>query len=119
MYNLCKIISRCQHILHEGLCKIIVKKHTPTLFILLAGINDLYSNQTSKVIAKEIVDFATSLQRHQHDVSVSKVNEILLALCHEKNIYLIDLNKGKLYLNKNGSNILNCTFVNEISKIFN
>ena len=48
-----------------------------------------------------------------------KVNEILSALCHEKNIYLIDLNKGKLYLNKNGSNILNCTFVNEISKIFN
>lgn len=73
MYNLCKIISRCQHILHEGLCKIIVKKHTPTLFILLAGINDLYSNQTSKVIAKEIVDFATSLQKHQHDVSDCKM----------------------------------------------
>ena len=47
------------------------------------------------------------------------MNEILSALCHEKNIYLIDLNEGKLYLNKNGSNILNCTFFNEISKIFN
>ena len=40
-----------------------------------------------------------------------KVNEILSALCHEKNIYLSDLSKGKLYLNKNGSNILNHTFV--------
>ena len=75
---------------HKSECKIYVKsfpgvnisclkdyvklplRSTPTLFILLAGINDLYSNQTSKVIAKEIVDFATSLQNNQHDVSDCK-----------------------------------------------
>ena len=55
------------------------------------------------------------------------INQILSELCSERNIYLIDyskkikpnyLNKGKLHLNKNGSNILSCTFVNEISRIF-
>ena len=52
----------------------------------------------------------------------------LSQLCHERNIYLIDhskkikpnhLNKGKLHLNKNGSNILSRTFVNQISRAFN
>ena len=67
-----------------------------------------------------------TLQLHYRNINMTlaiakwcKVNEILSALCHEKNIYLIDLNEGKLNLNKNGSNILNCTFFNEISKIFN
>ena len=102
------------------------------------------SNQTSEVIAKEIADLAVSLQNNQHDVSVSniilrtdnsklnpkrcEVNQILSQLCRERNIYLIDhskkikpnhLNKGKLYLNKNGSNILCSTFVNKISRVFN
>ena len=52
-----------------------------------------------------------------------KVNHFLSKLCHEKNIYLIDyskrikanhLNKGKLHLNKNASDILSRSFVNEI-----
>ena len=107
-------------------------RSTPNNFILHVGMNDLHSNQCSKVIAKEIVDLATSLKNNQHDVSVSniilrndnsksnakryEVNQILSELCHERNIYL---NQSKLHLNKNGSNILSRTFVYEISRVFN
>ena len=119
-------------------------RSTPNHFILNVGMNDLNSNQTSEVIAKEIVDLTTSLKNNQHKVSVSNiilrtdnsklnvkrcdVNRILSQLCHERNINLIDhlkkikpnhLNKGKLHLNKNGSDILSQTFVNEISRVFN
>ena len=118
-------------------------RSTPNHFILHFGTSDLNPNQTSEVIAKEIVHLPTSLKNNQHDVSVSnilrtdnsklnaewwEVNQILSQLCHERNIYLIDhskkikpnhLNKGKLHLNKNGSNILSRTFVNEISRVFN
>ena len=147
---------------HKSECKVYVKsfpgaktscmkdyvkpllRSTPNHFILHVGTNDLNSHQTSEVIAKEIVDLATSLKNNQHDVSVSniilrtdnsklnakrcEVNRILCQLCHERNMYLIDhskkikpnhLNKGKLHLNKNGSNILSRTFVNEISRVFN
>ena len=147
---------------HKSECKVYVKsfpgaktscmkdyvkpplRSTPNHFILLFGTNDLNSNQTSEVIAKEIVDLATSLKNNQHDVSVSniilrtdnsklnakrcEVNRILSQFCHERNVYLIDhskkikpnhLNKGKLHLNKNGSNILSRTFVNKISRVFN
>ena len=57
-----------------------------------------------------------------------EVDQILSQLCHEINIYLTDhskkikqnhLNKGKLHLNENGSNILCRTFVNEIPRVFN
>ena len=50
------------------------------------------------------------------------------SLCHERNNYLIDhskkiksnhLNKSKLHLNKNGSDILSRSFANEISRVFN
>ena len=117
---------------------------TPNHFILHGGTNDLYSNQTSKVIARKIVDLATSLKNNHYNVSDSniilridnskfnakrwKVNQILSKLCNEKGIYLIDhskkikpnhLNKGKLHLNKNSSNILSRTFANEISRVFN
>ena len=116
------------------------KAHENILFYTV----DLYSNQTSKVIARKIVDLATSLKNNHYNVSDSniilridnskfnakrwKVNQILSKLCNEKGIYLIDhskkikpnhLNKGKLHLNKNGSNILSRTFVNEISRVFN
>ena len=118
-------------------------RSTPNHFILHFGTSDLNPNQTSEVIAKEIVHLPTSLKNNQHDVSVSnilrtdnsklnaewwEVNQILSQLCHERNIYLIDhskkikpnhLNKGKLHLNKNGSNILSRTFVNKISRVFN
>ena len=147
---------------HKSECKVYVKsfpcaktscmkdhvkpslRSPPNHFILHVGTNDLNSNQTSEVIAREIVDLATSLKNNQHGVSVSniilrtdnsklnakrcKVNRILSQLCHERNIYLIDhskkikpnhLNKGKLHLNKNVSNILSRTFANEISRVFN
>ena len=147
---------------HKSECKVYVKsfpgaktscmkdyvkpslRSTSNHFILHVGTNDLNSNQTSEVIAKEIVDLATSLKNNQHDVSVSniilrtdnsklnakrcEVNRILSQLCQERNMYLIDnskkikpnhLNKGKLHLNKNGSNILSRTFVNKISRVFN
>ena len=119
-------------------------RSTPNHFILHVGKNDLNSNQTWEIIPKEIIDLATSLKNNQHDVSVSniilrtdnsklnakwfEVNQILSEWCHERNIYLIDhskninpnhLNKGKLHLNKKGSNILSRTFVNEISRVFN
>ena len=146
---------------HKSECKVYVKsfpgaktscmkdfvepllRSTPNHFILLVGMNDLNSNQTPEVIAKEVVDLATLLKNSQHDVSVSniihradqsklnakrcEVNQVLYQLCYERNIYLIDqskkikpnhLNKGRLYLNKNGSNILSRTFANKISRVF-
>ena len=147
---------------HKSECKVYVKsfagaktscmkdyvkpllRSTQNHFMLHVGTNNLNSSQTSEVIAKEIVDLATSLKNNQHDVSVSniilrtdnsklnakryEVNQILSKLRHESNIYIIDhskkiklnhLNKGKLHLNKNGSNILSRTFVNEIPRVFN
>ena len=147
---------------HKSECKVYVKsfpgaktscmkdfvepllRSTPNHFILPVGMNDLNSNQTPEVIAKEVVDLATLLKNSQHDVSVSniihradlsklnakrcEVNQVLYQLCYERNIYLIDqskkikpnhLNKGRLHLNKNGSNILSHTFVNKISRVFN
>ena len=147
---------------HKSECKVYVKsfpgaktycikdyvkpplRSSPNHFILLVGMNDLNSNQTPEVIAKEVVGLANSLKNSQHDVSVSnvilrtdksklnakrcEVNQVLSELCYERNIYLIDqskkikpnhLNKGRLHLNKNGSNILSHTFVNKISRVFN
>ena len=55
-----------------------------------------------------------------------EANTHLKDMCKEKNIFLIDntnkikaqhLNKGKLHLNKRGSNILSSTFVSELSRI--
>ena len=55
-----------------------------------------------------------------------EVNTHLKYMCNDKFIYLIGntnkinaqlLNKGKLHLNKRGSNVLSSTFVNELSMI--
>ena len=46
-------------------------RNTPNHFILHVGKSKLNSNQTSEVIAKEIVDLATSLKNNQRDVIVS------------------------------------------------
>ena len=75
-------------------------RSTPIHFISHVGTNDLNSNKPSEVIAKEIVNLATSLKNDQHDVSRSniivrrdnsklngkrcEVNQILSELCHEK-----------------------------------
>ena len=63
---------------------------------------------------------ATASQKSQ------EVNAHLKDMCKEKNIYLIEntnkikaqqLNKGKLRLNKRGSNILSSSFASELSRI--
>ena len=48
-------------------------RNTPNHFILHFGTSDLNPNQTSEVIAKEIVHLPTSLKNNQHDVSVSNI----------------------------------------------
>ena len=116
---------------------------SPDHFILHTGTNDLASSKTSQEIANSIINLACQLKTDSHDVSVStiivrgddkklngkgfEVHAQLKELCKGKNIYLIDnskrikpqhLNKGKLHLNKNGSNILSNNFVGQISKVF-
>ena len=113
-------------------------------YILHVGTNDLCLDRSPELIAKSIIDLALTLKNELHDVSVSniivrddsdtlnkkgcEVNAILMELCKEKNIYLIDnskeiksqhLNKGKLDLNQKGSRLLSDIFLKEISHVFN
>ena len=113
-------------------------------YILHVGTNDLCLDRSPELIAKSIIDLALALKSESHDVSVSniivrndsdilnkkecEVNAILMELCKEKNIYLIDsskkikpqhLNKGKLHLNQKGSRLLSDIFLKEISHVFN
>ena len=48
-------------------------RRTPNHFILHVGTNDLNSNQTREVIAKEISYLATSLKNNQQHVCVSNI----------------------------------------------
>ena len=114
----------------------------PNHIILHVGTNDLILDRTSQDIATSIVNLASSTKGENCCLSVSniilrtdnrkfsqkgqEVNTHLKDMCKEKNIYLIDntnkikvqhLNKGKLNLNKRGSNIPSSTFVSELSKI--
>ena len=93
-------------------------------YILHVGTNDLCLDRSSELIAKFIIDLALTLKSEPHDVNVPniivcndsdtlnkkgyKVNAVLMKMCREKNIYLIDkskkikpqnINKGKLNLN--------------------
>ena len=113
-------------------------------YILHVGTNDLCLDRSPELIAKSIIDLALTLKSESHDVSVSniivrndsdtlskkgcEVNAILMELCKEKNIYLIDnskkiklqhLNKGKLHLNQKGSFLLSDIFLKEINHEFN
>ena len=113
-------------------------------YILHVGTNDLCLDKSPELIAKSIIDLALTLKSDSHDVSVSNiirndsdtlnkkgcdVNAILMELCKEKNIYVIDnskktkpqhLNKGKLqHLNQKGSRLLSDIFLKEISHVFN
>ena len=113
-------------------------------YILHVGTNDLCLDRSPELIAKSIMDLALTLKSESHDVSVSniivrtdsdtlkkkgyEVNAILMELCKEKNIYLIDnskkikpqhLNKGKLHLNQKGSRLLSDILLKEISHVFN
>ena len=105
-------------------------------YISHVGTNDLCLDRSPELIAKSITDLALTLKSESHDVSVSdiivrndsdtlnkkrcKANAVLMELCKEKNIYLIDnskriksqhLNKGKLQLNQKRSK--------QISHVFN
>ena len=113
-------------------------------YILHVGTNDLCLDRSPELIAKSIIDLALTLKSESHDVSVSniivrndsdtlnkkgcKVNAVLMEMCREKNIYLIDnskkvkpqhINKGKLHLNQKGSRLLSDIFLKEISHVFN
>ena len=113
-------------------------------YILHVGTNDLCLDRSPELIAKSIIDLALTLKNESHDVSVSniivrndsdtlnkkgcEVNAVLMEMCREKNIYLIDnskkvkpqhINKGKLHLNQKGSRLLSDMFLKEISCVFN
>ena len=113
-------------------------------YILHVGTNDLCLDRSPELITKSIINLALTLKSKSHDVSVSniivrndrdtlnkkgcEVNAILMELCKEKNIYLIDnskkikpqhLNKGKLHLNQKGYRLLSDIFLKEISHVFN
>ena len=113
-------------------------------YILHVGTNNICLDWSPELIAKSIIDLALTLKSVSHDVSVSniivrndsdtlnkkgcEVNAVLMELCKEKNIYLIDnskkikpqhLNKGKLHLNQKGSRLLSDKILKEISHVFN
>ena len=82
-----------------------------------------YFHMKTRILADFQIRISESLNAKR-----CEVNHILSELCHERNICLIDhskkikpnhLSKGQLHLNKNGSNIMSRTFVNEISRVFN
>ena len=114
----------------------------PNHIILHIGTNNLILDRTSQDIAISLVNLACSMKGKNCDVSISniilrndnkkfnqkdqEVKAHFEDMCEDKNIYLIDdtnnvkaqyLNKGKLHLNKEGSNLLSSTFVNELSRV--
>ena len=72
--------------------------------VLHVGTNDLVSDRQPDLIAKSIVDVASSIKNKNHDVTLSniitgadhlkekadEVNDYLSKICMERNIYLID-----------------------------
>ena len=112
-------------------------------YILHVGRNDLCLERSSELIAKSIIDLVLTWKYQSHDVSVSNTvvrndsdtlnkkgceMNVLMEMCREKNIYLIDnskkvkpqhINKGKLHLNQKGSHLLSDMFLKEISRVFN
>ena len=114
----------------------------PNHITLHEGTNDLILDRTSQDIATSKVNLVCSMKGKNCDFSISniilrpdnsklnqkrqEVNTHLKYMCNDKFIYLIGntnkinaqlLNKGKLHLNKRGSNVLSSTFVNELSMI--
>ena len=117
-------------------------REKPDHIVLHVGTNYLVSDRPPDLIAKSIVDIASSMKNENHDVTVSniiaradhfkekanEVNDYLSKLCMERNIYLIDhsktfktqhLNGSELHLNRRGSPILQNTVCKFFSKIFN
>ena len=116
----------------------------PDHSLLQVGTNDLNTERSPELIAKSIVDLATTLKRNSRDVSASniivrgnnsnlnekgcEVNAHLTEMCKERKLNLINhskkikpnhLNRGKLHLNQKGSKVLGDAFLKEISNVFN
>ena len=117
-------------------------REKPDHIVLHVGTNDLVSDRPPDLIAKPIVNVASSMKNENHDVSVpniitradhfkekaNEVNDYLSKLCMERNIHLIDysktlktqhLNGRKLHLNRRGAPILQTTLCKFLSKVFN
>ena len=119
-------------------------RENPDHFILNVGTNDLNTERSPELIAKSIVDLATTLKGNSRDLSVSniivrgdnsnlnekecEVNAHLTEMCKKRTLNLINhskktkpnhLNRGKLHLNQKGSKILGDAFLKEISNVLN
>ena len=119
-------------------------RENPDHFILHVGTNDLNTERSPELIAKSIVDLATTLKGNSRDISVSnitvrtdnsnlnekgsEVNTHLTDMCKERKLNLINhskkikpnhLNRGKLHLNQKGSKVLGDAFLKEITNVFN
>ena len=89
-------------------------------FVLHVGTNELGSHRSPDLIAKSIVDVASSLKTDKHDATISniitrndrfmaKANEVnkgLTELCFERNILFIDHSKTLKSQHLNGSNYI-------------
>ena len=116
-------------------------RQNPDHVVLHVGTNDLDSDKDPELIAKSIVDLASTVKKDTCEVTISnivvrndkfkkkaeEVNAHLAVLCVQRNILLIDhaktikpqhLNKSKLHLNVKGSKILRNAFTTTISNIF-
>ena len=101
----------------------------PGIYILHVGTNDLTLNDTPEEITEHIVNIATSLKTENNTVVISNivprgdskkekaeaVNKLLVDICEQKEIPLIDhgnistkrhLNKSKLHPNAHGKSVL-------------
>ena len=113
-------------------------------YILHVGTNKFCLDRSPQLIAKSIIDLTLTLNSESHDVSVfniivrndsdtqnkiiCEVNAVLMEICKDKNVYLIDnskkiksqhINKSHLHLNQKGSRLLNYIFFKEINHVFN
>ena len=108
-------------------------RQNPDHVVLHVGTNDLDSDKDPELIAKSIVDLASTVKKDTCEVTISNIvvrNDKFkkkAVLCVQRNILLIDhaktikpqhLNKSKLHLNVKGSKILRNTFTTTISSIF-
>ena len=100
-------------------------RENPDHFVLHVGKNDLDSDQSPDLIAKSIVDVASSLKTDNHDVTISNIitlNDLnernFLFSDHSKNFKSQHLSGSKLHLNRRGTHILQNTFTKVLSSIF-
>ena len=90
--------------MYERPHKTIIKRKIESHCVVYLGTNDLVSDRPSDLIAKSIVDVASSMKNENHDVTIcniitradqfkekaNKVNDYLPKLCVERNMYLTD-----------------------------